>query len=130
MSMNPGATTMPCASMVRLAGAPVRLPMAAILPCADADVPGVPGRAGAIDDPAVLDHHIVRVGGGAGHRPRQRPDRAHLRTKEWGSGVRLCYTPRARYAAGEFAGAKILSWAMNLTWLEWRRAAASTKPSS
>jgi branched-chain amino acid aminotransferase len=39
-------------------------------------------------------------------------------TKEWGAGVRLCYTPRARYAAGEFAGAKILSWAMNLTWLE------------
>jgi len=39
-------------------------------------------------------------------------------SKEWGSGVRLCYTPRARYAAGEFAGAKILSWAMNLTWLE------------
>jgi branched-chain amino acid aminotransferase len=39
-------------------------------------------------------------------------------TKEWGHGVRLCYTPRARYAAGEFAGAKILSWAMNLTWLE------------
>jgi len=39
-------------------------------------------------------------------------------TKGWGSGVRLCYTPRARYAAGEFAGAKIASWAMNLTWLE------------
>jgi branched-chain amino acid aminotransferase len=39
-------------------------------------------------------------------------------SKEWGSGVRLCYTPHARYAAGEFAGAKILSWAMNLTWLE------------
>jgi branched-chain amino acid aminotransferase len=39
-------------------------------------------------------------------------------TKEWGSGVRLCYTPRARYAAGEFAGAKITSWGMNLTWLE------------
>ncbi len=38
--------------------------------------------------------------------------------KEWGKGVRLCYTPKARYAAGEFAGAKILSWAMNLTWLE------------
>ncbi len=38
--------------------------------------------------------------------------------KQWGSGVRLCYTPRARYAAGEFAGAKIDSWAMNLTWLE------------
>ena len=39
-------------------------------------------------------------------------------TKEWGSGVRLCYTSHARYAAGEFAGAKITSWAMNLTWLE------------
>jgi branched-chain amino acid aminotransferase len=39
-------------------------------------------------------------------------------SKEWGTGVRLCYTPHARYAAGEFAGAKILSWAMNLTWLE------------
>ena len=39
-------------------------------------------------------------------------------SKEWGTGVRLCYTPRARYAAGEFAGAKILSWGMNLTWLE------------
>ncbi|HTQ56019.1 MAG TPA: aminotransferase class IV [Bryobacteraceae bacterium] len=38
--------------------------------------------------------------------------------KEWGSGVRLCYTPRARYAAGEFAGAKILAWGANLTWLE------------
>jgi branched-chain amino acid aminotransferase len=39
-------------------------------------------------------------------------------TKEWGRGVRLCYTPHGRYAAGEFAGAKITSWAMNLTWLE------------
>src|SRR5579871_6307731 len=39
-------------------------------------------------------------------------------TKEWGTGVKLCYTPRARYAAGPFAGAKILSWGMNLTWLE------------
>jgi len=33
MSMNPGATTMPCASIVGFAGAPARLPMAAILPC-------------------------------------------------------------------------------------------------
>ena len=38
-------------------------------------------------------------------------------TKKWGEGVKLCWTPRARYAAGEFAGAKILSWAPNLTWL-------------
>ena len=39
-------------------------------------------------------------------------------SKDWGAGIKLCYTPRARYAAGEFAGAKVLSWAMNLTWLE------------
>jgi branched-chain amino acid aminotransferase len=39
-------------------------------------------------------------------------------SKEWGNGARLCYTPRARYAAGEFAGAKVLSWGMNLAWLE------------
>ena len=39
-------------------------------------------------------------------------------TKDWGTHVRLCYTPNARFAAGEFAGAKILSWGMNLTWLE------------
>src|ERR1051325_520626 len=32
MSMNPGATTMPCASVVRFAAAGPRLPMAAILP--------------------------------------------------------------------------------------------------
>jgi branched-chain amino acid aminotransferase len=42
--------------------------------------------------------------------------------KDWGHGVKLCYTARARYAAGEFAGAKILSWAANLTWLERARA--------
>ena len=29
----------------------------------------------------------------------------------------------ARYAVGEFAGAKITSWAMNLTWLERAQAA-------
>lgn len=39
-------------------------------------------------------------------------------SKHWGDGARLCYTKHARYAAGPFAGAKILSWAMNLTWLE------------
>lgn len=39
-------------------------------------------------------------------------------TKDWGAAVKLCYTPHARYAAGEFAGAKITSWGMNLTWLE------------
>jgi branched-chain amino acid aminotransferase len=39
-------------------------------------------------------------------------------TKNWGRGVRLAYQPEARHAASGFAGTKILSWAMNLTWLE------------
>jgi branched-chain amino acid aminotransferase len=39
-------------------------------------------------------------------------------TKDWGRGVRLAYQAEARHAASGFAGAKILSWAMNLTWLE------------
>ena len=39
-------------------------------------------------------------------------------SKDWGEGVRLAYQSGARFAACEFAGAKTLSWAMNLTWLE------------
>jgi branched-chain amino acid aminotransferase len=39
-------------------------------------------------------------------------------SKDWGSGVRLASQPQARHAASQFAGTKILSWAMNLTWLE------------
>jgi len=39
-------------------------------------------------------------------------------TKRWGSTVRLAYVAQARHAACEFAGTKIISWAMNLTWLE------------
>jgi branched-chain amino acid aminotransferase len=38
--------------------------------------------------------------------------------KDWGDSVRLAIQPYGRYAASEFAGAKINSWAMNLTWLE------------
>jgi len=38
--------------------------------------------------------------------------------KHWGGGVKLSYVANGRYSACEFAGAKILSWAMNLTWLE------------
>ena len=38
--------------------------------------------------------------------------------KDWGTGVKLTYVPQARHAASMFAGAKILSWAMNLTWVE------------
>jgi branched-chain amino acid aminotransferase len=39
-------------------------------------------------------------------------------SKNWGEGVKLGYVKEARHAACEFAGAKMLSWAMNLTWLE------------
>jgi len=39
-------------------------------------------------------------------------------SKDWGTGVKLAYQSNARHAASQFAGAKILSWAMNLTWLE------------
>lgn len=38
--------------------------------------------------------------------------------KEWRDGIAVGIQPHARYAACEFAGAKILSWSMNLTWLE------------
>ncbi len=38
--------------------------------------------------------------------------------KPWGSSVRLDITPNGRFAAGEFAGAKLNSWAQNLTWAE------------
>ncbi|MDQ6700415.1 MAG: aminotransferase class IV [Acidobacteriota bacterium] len=39
-------------------------------------------------------------------------------TKSWGAGVRLTVQADARHSNCEFSGAKILSWAMNLTWLE------------
>ena len=39
-------------------------------------------------------------------------------SKNWGDGVKLAYVADARHAACRFAGTKILSWAMNLTWLE------------
>jgi len=39
-------------------------------------------------------------------------------TKQWGESVRLGIQPQARHAASEFAGTKINSWAMNLTWHE------------
>jgi branched-chain amino acid aminotransferase len=39
-------------------------------------------------------------------------------SKEWGRGVKLACVENARHAACQFAGAKMLSWAMNLTWLE------------
>jgi branched-chain amino acid aminotransferase len=37
---------------------------------------------------------------------------------QWSESVRLGMQSNARFAANEFAGAKILSWAQNLTWVE------------
>lgn len=39
-------------------------------------------------------------------------------TKAWHRGVKLDYVVQARHAACEFTGAKSLSWAANLVWLE------------
>jgi len=39
-------------------------------------------------------------------------------SKRWGDGVNLAYVKQGRHAACPFAGTKVLSWAMNLTWLE------------
>jgi branched-chain amino acid aminotransferase len=65
---------------------------------------------------------IVRNGGGmwADPKPARPSDVIALTadTKDWGEGVRLAIQPNARHAASPFAGTKILSWSMNLTWLE------------
>jgi branched-chain amino acid aminotransferase len=39
-------------------------------------------------------------------------------SKQWGESARLSVQPNARFAANEFAGTKVLSWAQNLTWAE------------
>lgn len=64
---------------------------------------------------------VVRNVGGTWEGPAQREsDLIALLSglKEWGPGVQLCYQVQARHAACMFAGTKILSWAMNLRWLE------------
>jgi branched-chain amino acid aminotransferase len=65
---------------------------------------------------------IVRNGGGmwAGPSNGRVSDLIGLTadSKNWGDGVKLAYVPQARHAASQFTGTKILSWAMNLTWLE------------
>lgn len=71
---------------------------------------------------ATLRLVIVRNGGGmwAGP-PTGRPSDLIALTadsKDWGAGVSLAYQANGRHAACPFAGTKILSWAMNLTWLE------------
>jgi branched-chain amino acid aminotransferase len=65
---------------------------------------------------------IIRNGGGLWQGPPRGTDcdvigmTADL--KDWGDSVRLAVQHYGRYAASEFAGTKINSWAMNLTWLE------------
>ncbi len=64
---------------------------------------------------------VVRNGGGIWEGPHeQASDLIALLSglKNWGEGVKLCYQAQARHAASMFAGTKILSWAMNLRWLE------------
>jgi branched-chain amino acid aminotransferase len=65
---------------------------------------------------------IVRNGGGmwAGPSNGRAADLIALTadSKEWGDSVKLAYVRQARHAACEFAGTKILSWSMNLSWLE------------
>lgn len=41
---------------------------------------------------------------------------------DWGGSVRLALEPNGRFAKNRFSGAKILSWAANLTYLEQARA--------
>ena len=65
---------------------------------------------------------VIRNGGGSWEGPSRGTDcdvvamTADL--TKWGDSVRLGVQPHGRYAATEFAGAKINSWAANLTWLE------------
>jgi branched-chain amino acid aminotransferase len=71
---------------------------------------------------ATLRLVIVRNGGGmwAGPSTGRASDVIALTadSKDWGEGVKLAYVKNARHAACEFSGSKILSWAMNLTWVE------------
>ncbi len=65
---------------------------------------------------------IVRNGGGmwAGPSNGRLSDVIALTadSKNWGEGVKLGIVQHARHAACEFSTTKILSWAMNLTWVE------------
>lgn len=65
---------------------------------------------------------IVRNGGGMWAGPSTGCDSDVIAltadSKDWGEGVKLGMVAHARHAACEFATTKILSWAMNLTWVE------------
>jgi branched-chain amino acid aminotransferase len=65
---------------------------------------------------------VVRNRGGMWEGPGINRDRDLIAfttdLKDWGEGVELAVKPEARHSACNLAGTKILSWAMNLTWLE------------
>jgi branched-chain amino acid aminotransferase len=66
---------------------------------------------------------VVRNGGGmwAGALPDGRASDLIALTadsKVWSGSARLTVQPNARFAAGEFTGAKVLSWSANLVWAE------------
>jgi branched-chain amino acid aminotransferase len=66
---------------------------------------------------------VVRNGGGMWAGPQiagRESDVIALTadSKDWGHSVRLTVQPNGRFAAGEFAAAKILSWGANLVWAE------------
>ena len=65
---------------------------------------------------------VVRNGGGMWEGPAsgRASDTIALtaNSKKWGDSVRLGLQPNARFAAGDFTQAKVLSWAHNLRWAE------------
>jgi branched-chain amino acid aminotransferase len=66
---------------------------------------------------------VLRNGGGMWEGPESKATPFDViavtaDSKRWGDSVRLGVQPNARFAGSEFAGAKILSWAQNLTWAE------------
>jgi branched-chain amino acid aminotransferase len=71
---------------------------------------------------ATLRVAVVRNKGGMFESPGQSSDYdliAFTRDlRDWGASVRLAVTPNARHSKMQFATAKILSWSMNLAWLE------------
>jgi branched-chain amino acid aminotransferase len=64
---------------------------------------------------------VVRNGGGKWAGPSTAAFDTIALTADpaaWGEGAKLTYVAQARHAACPFAGNKVLSWAMNLTWFE------------
>lgn len=71
---------------------------------------------------ATLRVAIVRNRGGLFEAPHLTRDADLIAftadLNNWGAGVKLSYKANARHGASPFAGAKITSWAQNLTWNE------------